>query len=339
MEEPGFFRLFADCIPVKGAARAALCDLTRHRIKLIPLLLCEILTKLKTDSISEVKVFYQHLYDEGITQYLSELEKDEWGFFTVEPPLMFPDMDLFWDSPSTITNAIIDCATVSTTEIKKTIFELDNLQCQAVQIRFLEEINLEALCQVLNLIEGTTILFVEVYIKQTFEITPESIRLLLERNLRIRRVVLYNAHSRGVIEGVDDMTGIIELMPENQLDIKDCGRIDKKYFSPNIGHFTEAQCYNSCLNRKVSIDAEGNIRNCPSMTKTFGNVRDTNIADVLLNDSFKEYWNINKDKVLICKDCEFRYVCTDCRVFIQDPNNVLSKPSKCKYDPYTAVWN
>ena len=38
------------------------------------------------------------------------------------------------------------------------------------------------------------------------------------------------------------------------------------------------------------------------------------------------------------KDCEFRYICTDCRVFIQEDANILSKPLKCNYNPYTALW-
>jgi len=38
------------------------------------------------------------------------------------------------------------------------------------------------------------------------------------------------------------------------------------------------------------------------------------------------------------KDCEFRYICTDCRVFIQEDTDILSKPLKCKYNPYEATW-
>lgn len=34
---------------------------------------------------------------------------------------------------------------------------------------------------------------------------------------------------------------------------------------------------------------------------------------------FKDLWAINKDKILVCQDCEFRYICTDCRAYLEMP--------------------
>ena len=53
---------------------------------------------------------------------------------------------------------------------------------------------------------------------------------------------------------------------------------------------------------------------------------------------YKKLWFIKKDDIEICKDCEFRYNCTDCRAFTIE-NNVYSKPLKCNYNPYTNEWN
>src|SRR5690606_41800509 len=97
--------------------------------------------------------------------------------------------------------------------------------------------------------------------------------------------------------------------------------------------------HNSCLNRKISIDAEGNIKNCPSMSESFGNVQDTSLLEAIEKPGFKKYWNITKDKIHVCKDCEFRYICTDCRAYINDPADILSKPLKCGYNPYTGEWS
>ncbi len=119
---------------------------------------------------------------------------------------------------------------------------------------------------------------------------------------------------------------------------KDCGKILAGYFSICINTFTEAQCHNTCLNRKVSINKSGEICNCPSMPKTFGNIKNKSIKEVIENPDFTKFWGINKDKIEICKDCEYRYICTDCRAFIEDKGNIYSKPLKCKYDPYTAEF-
>jgi hypothetical protein len=47
---------------------------------------------------------------------------------------------------------------------------------------------------------------------------------------------------------------------------------------------------------------------------------------------------VRKDDIEVCKDCEFRYICTDCRIFKNDSNDIYSKPKKCNYDPYTNTW-
>jgi len=118
-----------------------------------------------------------------------------------------------------------------------------------------------------------------------------------------------------------------------------CGCVSMELFNINIQSFTESLSFNSCLNRKISVDAEGNIKNCPSMSESFGNIKDTTLAEALEKPDFKKYWNINKDKIHICKDCEFRHVCTDCRAYVEDPKDILSKPLKCGYNPYIGEWS
>jgi len=58
----------------------------------------------------------------------------------------------------------------------------------------------------------------------------------------------------------------------------------------------------------------------------------------LNNDDFKKYWDITKDDISVCKSCEFRYVCTDCRAFVETPDDLYSEPLKCGYNPATTEW-
>ncbi|MEM9823198.1 MAG: hypothetical protein AAF985_19110, partial [Bacteroidota bacterium] len=80
------------------------------------------------------------------------------------------------------------------------------------------------------------------------------------------------------------------------------------------------------------------IKNCPSLPNTYGHIANTTLAEALNQDEFKKVWNINKDQISVCKDCEFRHVCTDCRAYLEKPNDPYSKPLKCGYDPYTNKW-
>lgn len=117
-----------------------------------------------------------------------------------------------------------------------------------------------------------------------------------------------------------------------------CGNISPNNFMQNLKMFSESQKYNTCLNRKISLDINGEIKNCPSMTKGYGSIKNTTLEEALIKPGFKDMRYIHKDQIEICKDCEFRHICTDCRAYIQDPNNIYSKPAKCSYDPYTATW-
>jgi len=100
----------------------------------------------------------------------------------------------------------------------------------------------------------------------------------------------------------------------------------------------ENKLYNGCLNRKIAIDEDGYIKNCPSMARAFGHHRDMSLLRVALDNQFRHLWSINKDKIKQCQDCEFRYACTDCRAYLEDPHDILSKPLKCGYDPYKGRW-
>ena len=75
------------------------------------------------------------------------------------------------------------------------------------------------------------------------------------------------------------------------------------------------------------------------MTQSFGNIKTSNfkLSSILTNKKFKAFWEVNKDSIAICKDCEYRYSCLDCRAFI-DNSNPYSRPYRCKYNPYIAKW-
>jgi len=60
------------------------------------------------------------------------------------------------------------------------------------------------------------------------------------------------------------------------------------------------------------------------MAESFGNIQDTTLEEALNKEGFKKYWDITKDQIEVCKDCEFRYICTDCRAYVEKPEAPLS---------------
>jgi SPASM domain peptide maturase of grasp-with-spasm system len=125
---------------------------------------------------------------------------------------------------------------------------------------------------------------------------------------------------------------------KNRASVASCGQVSPRYFSLFLEHFTEAQHFNTCLNRKISVTVDGQIKPCPSLKESYGNTRETSLLRVLEEPRLVQISRITKDQVAVCRDCEFRYICTDCRAFISDAEDPFSKPAKCSYNPYTAKW-
>ncbi|WP_106917244.1 grasp-with-spasm system SPASM domain peptide maturase [Chryseobacterium aurantiacum] len=130
---------------------------------------------------------------------------------------------------------------------------------------------------------------------------------------------------------------------EDHLKISSCGKVDMKYFNTNLPKVLEAINHNSCLHKKIGIDREGHIKNCPLMQESFGNIRNISLEEIVLQPNFKRYWSLTKDHIEVCKDCEFRYLCTDCRAYTESSHYTsdgldVSKPLKCGYNPYTNEW-
>ncbi len=333
------FVLISNCIPVKGAKRSAICDLTRSEIRLIPNDLYDILDFHEGKRVSEIKESYQNKHDAIIDEYFDFLVKEEFILFTQTPEL-FPKMDLQWHEPSDITNAILDISEHSIFDPIEVLKDLNEIGCKHVEIRFFRNTNvdeLQTMVRMLNDIQAS-IISIDFVVPQSRDFCKENIIQLLLQYPRIASFKIYNALANEFIPPVDKQRGYIIYSDTILKDQRCCGVIDPSLFSVNIKTFTESLQYNSCLHRKVSIDHLGNIKNCPSMPEAFGNVSDTHIKESIIQKGFKKYWNLGKDQIKSCKDCEFRYVCTDCRAYLENPEDLYSKPLKCGYDPYTNTW-
>ena len=95
---------------------------------------------------------------------------------------------------------------------------------------------------------------------------------------------------------------------------------------------------NSCWNSKFAITSTGDILPCVfARDEIIGNVKETLIKELINKQN--EYQNITKDMIDVCKDCEFRYSCHDCRPLAKGLyNDIHAKNPRCLYDPYTGEW-
>ncbi len=159
------FRLFTCCFPTAGVERALVCDVQRKTYQFIPSALYEILTEHDGKTINEVKKVYENEYDEIIEEYFEQLEKEEYVFFT-DTPQYFPKMDLRWEEPFKITNAVIDIADNSPIlPWENIIDEFEKLGCKHIQIRSFSDKPLSYFEDILEKCEDKRVVSVELIIK------------------------------------------------------------------------------------------------------------------------------------------------------------------------------
>ncbi|AXG71506.1 SPASM domain peptide maturase, grasp-with-spasm system [Kordia sp. SMS9] len=331
--------LHKSCVPVKGHSRSLICDLRRHQIKFIPNSLFEILSNYQGKTIEEIKAIYKNEYDETIDEYFAFLVEHEFVFFSQHIE-MFKALNTSYSNSAPVTNAVIDCSERNESSIQKIISQLTELRCLAIQFRFFESFSMINLIETLEFIKKieSTITSIECLVKYNDAIKETKFLDVLKLYPRLMKIVIYNAKEDKVtISDFNDNAAVIYSKKDINSE-KNCGVIHRNYFSINMSTYTESVNHNSCLHRKISIDREGNIKNCPSMQQIFGNIKDTKLQEALEHQNFKKYWNITKDQIEVCKDCEFRYICTDCRAYKESPENDYAKPLKCGYNPYTNEW-
>ncbi|WP_349664876.1 grasp-with-spasm system SPASM domain peptide maturase [Cellulophaga lytica] len=333
------FKLISNCIPVKGAQRSIICDLHRKDIDIIPNDLFDILNNFDGRTIKEVQDSYDGKYNTIIFEYFEFLYEKDYIFFT-ETPDLFPKMSKKWFNPSEITNAIIDIDSSTQFNIVVVLSGLNNLNCKFLEIRFFKEVEISVIRAIVDHLDEikSSITSVTLKIPFTKEKTKDFVSNFIFENPRISSIMIYSSPTDEFININNSSYSYIYYSKNNIENEKACGIIDSSFFAANIKNFTESLKFNSCLNCKLSIDKSGFIRNCPSMAQDFGNVKDVLLEEAFIHKDFKKYWNINKDQIDVCKDCEFRYVCTDCRAYIENPKDDYSKPLKCGYDPYTSKW-
>jgi SPASM domain peptide maturase of grasp-with-spasm system len=330
------FRLFANCVPVRGARRSTICDLQRHTLHLIPNALFDILTEHREKTLDELcQVYGDHARD-MLEEYFRFLEERELGIWTTHPE-RFPDLDLTFDVPGTLDAALLDVDERSAHDYGRIVEQLDQLGCQYLHVRCfatVEQVDVDA---IFAAVSTSRLRAVELTIRFSPALTQERLLAWCGRHQRLASVLVHGAERTAFVTSPG--LGIpVRYVTREIVGPSTCGFVHPAYFAVNLRTFTEARSFNTCLNRKIAIDGRGQACNCPAMGRTFGSATEVDLRQVVEDAAFREVWSVRKDDIEVCRDCEFRYVCTDCRAHVTDPSNPRSKPARCGYDPYTATW-
>lgn len=326
--------LYASCIPVRGYTRSLIYRLQEAQYNFIPNSLCDLLLA-ENGHLHVPKILANLSNDDQyiFNDYIQFLIDKRLAFWTNTPDL-FPRMKDDWESPSLITNAVICIEEIDIAYLLSLVKQLEDLLCQCIELRFQTYFSHKAALQILSLFDHSIIESIEILVinyNDWYDIQwQESI---VEHYPRVKRITLYNSKNyyKNIINDV-----IIEHIPQPFLEEK-CGTVTHRSLIFSFSFYTEAIHFNSCLNRKLCVDSHGNIKNCPCSTHFFGNIQNDSLQSVVRTPEFQSLGKISKDMIEICKFCEFRYACPDCRIHTVHRKR-LSHPEYCKYNPFIGRW-
>lgn len=319
-----YFELYQDCFIVKGAKNIILSDLHFNKIVNI------------TDYYEFFIDEYYFPIEEDLSELIAFFVDEGFGAITESVSPKAFRKEFKWRSATKINEVIIEHKTTDNFNINEVYGKIEELSSSFIQIRLLE-FSFSKLKEILSLLEFSSIRTAEVLLPYNELAHSEEVIEMLKENPRIMTVYFYNAPENKSIVDNDQMFTII-YYEKNLTNPKHCGIISEDYFLNDLQNISKSKSVNNCLYGKLFISADGSLKSCPSSQKVIDNIKITSVTDLLPKiDNQKERF-ITKDQIDICKDCEYRYFCTDCRVYREDPENVYSKPLKCGYNPYEGTW-
>ncbi len=335
-----YFKTFSNCILVKGYNRSTINDVQRNKIYIIPNDIYYVIEKLnKKIPISDVLKEYDEEEKTIIKEAIEFMVEEEYGFYCdYEEYDLFTSLNTTYSKPHLIDNIIIEFGRFDFKKLQKLRILVEELKVRSVSFVFYFSITENEINEINEMFKYTTLENFEIYTRYD-SIYKNTFFENIERwKSKIEKIVIFNSPEKITISYEKYLCNVYMILKDyDNFDF--CGSINSSHFDVNKDKVLESINFNSCLNKKLAIDREGNIKNCPVMRPIFGNIRNiSEIKDIVKSRSFKKLWKIKKDEISICKDCEFRHVCTDCRVYIEDTEDLYSKPSKCGYNPYTNEW-
>ncbi len=331
-----YFVLFSCCYITKGFNRSIIIDTQRNNFHFVPHVLTELIEEVAIETLGQIMQQFTEEEEKKIfNEYLFFLEENELGFYT-DNPISFPKIDNTFRLSKIISNAILDFRIDIMYPLDIRLMELETLGCEAVQIRIFENLATATFLKLIKSFETLSFHYIELLLNADEIYNARYLKKILKTNPNINKIVLYNSTDNNVV--VINNYQIMESRITPLESVEQCGQIGVKYFTTDLKQVIESHTYNSCLNKKISIDEKGFIKNCPSLNQTFGNAQESSLIEAIEKNGFKNLWSLTKDKVDVCKDCEFRYICTDCRAYTKITDDIYSKPLKCGYDPYSNIW-
>jgi hypothetical protein len=311
---------YSTLIIVKGYLRNVLFDLVRNKYDFISHEMFDFFKKYQNRKLVGLSAAEKIL--------LKEIIDKDWAFFSTQQEVsFFPKLSTEWHDNIYVQNAVIFY------EGKEDILNLalSTLSsptgfCSYYTIIITSDVKKETIARMLSILKKFSSIKVEIFIKygdwinkfndNRFEIIQIHLVTIFKAPIQIQR--------RRVVHVAQDL----------EFDF-----IDYNYFNPNINTYIESLRYNLFYHKKVIISESGYFVKSLVDKNPILKLTKQNLPKVLNLLSKINKWDISKDKIDVCKICEFRNMCLDSCEIIERNNRSYFRKKECNYNPYIAKWD
>jgi len=333
------FILPTNCFIVDGAERSIIYDLQRGDYGILT---GELAAAIRNCTSGSFKDLFSELPPEDLDFYepfIEELITNDYliPVDAIEVPY-FEHMSTTWNYPYEVSNAIIEYSSRSSYDLIEALKKIDQLGCQAVEIRFTDAWDLPFYEQLSKGIDGMIFRHIDMLIcfKQGQE--DQFMFELKQLHPAFFCITQYQSPEDKMLKNIAAEYAGLKRVQKNYTDLVNDHGVYPKNFYINKDFFLESLQHHTYFNGKVVIMADGQVRNATNHPHTFGHINEVDLALLMKNPDFTLLWNIPKDNIRICKDCEFRYMCMDSRIPFKNDKNEWEYEDTCNYDPYNCQW-
>jgi radical SAM protein with 4Fe4S-binding SPASM domain len=194
-------------------------------------------------------------------------------------------------------------------------------------------------------------------VPDSFAKTMENVRRLKERGVQPRFAITVMKQNQDYVEETLDYVEELggprsgfdlvrpsgrgndkEIFPD-KLSRKRAFRTRAEFITTDRDTFVRRYNGNGCWQGKLAISSTGKVHPCiMQRSGDSGNVREQSIKEIIAGP-LRKYWGLSCDSIEVCRDCEYRYACRDCRpITIGTTGQLTAKSLHCSYDPYRGEW-
>jgi len=185
--------------------------------------------------------------------------------------------------------------------------------------------------------------------------TIENLKLLLAHDVPVRGSIIVLRENEDEADATEVFLRELGVQVGSPDPVRPCGRgrttahWPRRYgqrivrtrpdFLPDREQFVSNHHWNSCWFGKAAVSAEGDVFPCVFARDLLaGNLHEQSLERIV-SGPLRTFWQLTRDQIAVCRDCEYRYLCRDCRPWaLGYAGDLRAKTPTCTYDPYSGQW-